>query len=54
MAEIVNPYSIDEIGQACIRLLNGKTYQPELRTYVNNNYSLDVIANKLLQVYNSL
>lgn len=54
MAEIVNPYNVDEIGQACLRLLNGKTYQPELRKYINNNYSLDAVANKLIEVYKSL
>lgn len=54
MAEIVNPYSIDEIGQACLKLLNEKTYQPELRKYINNNYSLDTVANKLIKVYSSL
>lgn len=54
MAEIVNPYSVDEIGQACIRLLNGKTYQPELRKYIRENYSLDVIADKLISVYKTL
>ena len=52
MAEIVNPYSIDEIGQACIRLLNGKTYQPKLREYINKKYSLDVIADNLINIYN--
>lgn len=54
MAEIVNPYNVDEIGQACLKLLNGKTYQPELRKYINNNYSLDAVANKLIEVYKSL
>lgn len=52
MAEIVNPYSIDEIGQACIKLLNGKTYQPKLREYINKKYSLDVIADNLINIYN--
>ena len=54
MAEIVNPYSVDEIGQACMRLLNGRTYQPELRKYIEDNYSLDVISDKLISVYNNL
>lgn len=54
MAEIVNPYNVDEIGQACIRLLNGKTYQPKLRKHINDNYSLDAIANKLIREYKSL
>lgn len=54
MAEIVNPYNVDEIGQACIRLLNGKTYQPELRKYINENYSLDTIAELLINIYKQL
>lgn len=54
MAEIVNPYNVDEIGQACLRLLNGKTYQPKLRKHINDNYSLNVIADKLCSIYKSL
>lgn len=54
MAEIINPYNVDEIGQACLKLLNGKTYQPELRKYINENYSLNAVANKLIEVYKSL
>lgn len=54
MAEIVNPYSIDEIGQACMRLLNGKSYQPQLRQHIEQNYSLDAISKKLINVYSSL
>lgn len=54
MAEIVNPFSVDEIGQACMNLLNGKTYQPQLRHYIEENYSLDAIAEKLINVYSSL
>lgn len=54
MAEIINPYNVDEIGQACLRLLNGKTYQPKLRKHINDNYSLNVIADKLCNIYKSL
>lgn len=54
LAEVVNPYDVDDIGQACMRLLNGKTYQPELRKYIEENYSLDVISDKLISVYNNL
>lgn len=54
MAEIVNPFSVDEIAQACIKLLNGKTYQPQLRQHIEENYSLDVIADRLINIYSSL
>lgn len=54
MTEIVNPYNVDEIGQACLKLLNGKTYQPELRKYINENYSLDTIAELLIDIYKQL
>ena len=54
MAEVVNPYSIDEIGQACMRLLNGKSYQPQLRQHIEQNYSLDAISEELINVYSSL
>lgn len=54
MAEIVNPYNVDEIGQACLKLLNGKTYQPELRKYINDNYSLNKISDLLIKEYSQL
>lgn len=54
MAEIVNPYSVDEIGQACLRLLSEKTYQPKLRKHINTNYSLNAISNRLIDIYKSL
>lgn len=54
MAEIVNPYNVDEIGQACLRLLSEKTYQPKLRKHINTNYSLNAISNRLIDIYKSL
>lgn len=53
MAEIVNPYSVDAIGQACVNLLNGKTYQPPLREHIIKEYSLSTVADRLIKVYNS-
>lgn len=54
MAEVVNPYDIDDIGQACIRLLEGKTHQPQLRKHIKENFSLENIANILIETYKSL
>jgi len=54
MAEEIDPYAIDEIGQACMRLLKGKTYQPQLREIIAREYSLSTTADKLVGVYESL
>lgn len=47
MVKTVNPYSIDEIGKAICFFLNGNTFQPQLKEYIQQNYSLDIIAEKL-------
>lgn len=54
MAEIVNPYDVDEIGKACVRLLEEKTYQPQLQQYVMENYSSSAITDRLIEVYSKL
>lgn len=47
-AELVDPYDVDEIGRAIMRLLNGTTSnQPGLQSYIKNNYSLSKVAEKL-------
>ena len=54
MAEVVNPYDVDEIGMACMRLLEGKTYQPELRNNILENFSSSAITDRLIEVYSKL
>jgi len=54
MAEIVDPYNVDEIGKSVLELLEGKTYQPELSTYISNNFSMNQIANNLVNAYSKL
>lgn len=40
MAEIINPYDIDEIGQSICNLLNdNKSYQPQLSDYIISHYN---------------
>lgn len=48
----VNPYSIDEIGRAVKWFMDGNTYQPQLAEHIHSVYSLDVISNKLENIYN--
>ncbi|NKI32019.1 glycosyltransferase [Croceivirga thetidis] len=52
MAELVDPYNVDSIGGAIVRILEGKTkYQPNLRNFVMKNYSQEAIAKKLEEKY---
>lgn len=46
-AEIINPYSVDEIGQAVMKLMVGNVYQPELLDYMKNNFSAAACSKKL-------
>lgn len=49
----VNPYSVDEIGQAILEAMT-KTHQPALKTHVDKEYSKNSIADKLINSYESL
>lgn len=54
MALTVDPYNIDEIGQAVNQMLNGKTYQPKLAQWVREKYSPANIARELESMYLSI
>lgn len=49
-AKIIDPYNIDEIGRAVKYFIDGGTFQPELRRFVNYNYSTAMISKILEQV----
>lgn len=46
-AELVNPYSVDEIGKAVVKLLKEGKSQPHLLKFIDNNYSLRACSEKL-------
>lgn len=46
-AEIINPYSIDEIGNAIVKLLHNNVYQPKLLGYMKDNFSPEACSKKL-------
>lgn len=50
----VSPYDIDDIGQACCRLLGEETFQPELSSHIRQYYSGEKIAQLLESVYKQL
>jgi glycosyltransferase involved in cell wall biosynthesis len=51
MAKVVNPYSVNEIGQAVVDLLRGETYQPHLSSYIRKQFSIESTAKKLIHSY---
>ena len=52
MAHLVDPTSIDEIGETILDTLQGKApYQPKLSEYIKQTYSAKCISNKLLKSY---
>lgn len=54
-ALVVDPFSVDEIGEAIVSFLNGtKSFQPKLRTKILNEYSSKAIGLKLEKSYKSL
>ena len=51
MASMVNPMSVDEIGTSIKEFLEGKTFQPELSKYVQENFSPEKNAELLGTIY---
>lgn len=46
-AEIINPYSVDDIGQAVMKLMDGNVYQPALLDYMKSNFSAEACSKQL-------
>lgn len=49
----INPFSVDEIGQAIIKAMNDSK-QPQLMEFISTNYSVESCCDILIQVYNKL
>ena len=54
LAKIINPYCVDEIGNAIIDLLNGETFQPQLRNHIQTQFSLQKISLRLVETYKAV
>ncbi|MFV0553805.1 MAG: glycosyltransferase [Mangrovibacterium sp.] len=51
LAEVVNPYSVDEIGVSVSKLLSAKGYQPKLKEHILKSYNPSYLANCLEKSY---
>ena len=48
-AELVNPHSVDSIGEGVVRCLNGqKNSQPELMRFIDQKYSIIAITKQIV------
>ena len=52
--QLVNPYDVDDIGQAIMRALQDNTSQPQLRNDLSCNYNVSACVDKLLTYYQSI
>ena len=46
-AEIINPYSVDDIGRAVMKLMERNVYHPALLDYMKNNFSAEACSKQL-------
>lgn len=46
-AEIINPYSVDDIGRGVMKLMERNVYQPALLDYMKNNFSAEACSKQL-------
>ena len=53
-AELVNPYDVDDIGQAVLRALENDQAQPQLRNTLVNKYNVSTCVDKLVAYYQQL
>lgn len=51
MALTVDPESVDEIGIAVMKFLDGQSFQPELSGRIKTEFSIEASAGKLLDAY---
>lgn len=51
LAEIINPFDVDDIGKSVKSLLNNKTYQPQLKNFISSNFSSYSISKELENAY---
>lgn len=54
MAQTVNPYDIDSIGQAVLNALDDDTSQPRLREYIEKKYNVSSCTDLLIDYYTKL
>lgn len=54
MAQTVNPYDIDDIGQAILKALDDNTSQPRLREHIKNTYNASSCTDLLIDYYTKL
>ena len=52
MAYLVDPYNVDEIGQAIMNAMTETRFQPKLQLHIQEKYNLTYCVNKLIEEYN--
>ena len=54
MAQLVDPYSTDDIGQAILRAMDDYTSQPKLRNHLEKTYNVSSCTDLLVKQYTKI
>jgi glycosyltransferase involved in cell wall biosynthesis len=54
LANLVNPYSVDEIGMAIVNALNDSSSQPFLMEHIKKTYNINTCINNMVQFYSQI
>ena len=54
LAQIVDPYNIDNIGNAIIKALSDNESQPTLKNHLENNYNVSICTDNLINYYSNV
>lgn len=54
LAFIVNPYDVEEIGQAVLKAMDCNSFQPTLMKNIQDKYNVNVCTNMLVDAYKSI
>lgn len=52
--QLIDPYNIDDIGNAVLRALNDNTTQPKLRDTIINKYNVSACTDRLIRFYQEI
>lgn len=54
LAQLVNPYNVDDIGKAILRALDDNKSQPSLRLHLEDSYNISHCTDTLIQNYSKI
>lgn len=54
LAQLVDPYDVDDIGESVLRAMKDNDSQPRLRLHLEEKYNISICTDRLLQYYSKV